>query len=44
MGDEATREVVAAGNNPKTSLAALDALEAPASAGQITFDAALVMG
>ncbi len=39
--DEATREVVAAGNNLKTSLAALDASEALASASQVTFDAAL---
>ncbi len=39
--DEATREVITAGNNLKTSLAALDASEALASASQITFDAAL---
>lgn len=39
--DEATREVVAAGNNLRTSLAALDASEALASASQTTFDAAL---
>jgi len=39
--DEATREVIAAGNNLKTSLAALEASEALASASQITFDAAL---
>jgi outer membrane protein TolC len=39
--DEGTREVVAAGNNLKTSLAALDASEALASASQLTFDAAL---
>ncbi len=41
MRDEATREVVAAGNNLKTSLSALGAAEALASATQITFDAAL---
>ena len=39
--DEATREVIAAGNNLKTSLAALEASDALASASQITFDAAL---
>lgn len=39
--DEATREVVSAGNNLKISLAALAASEALASASQITFDAAL---
>jgi outer membrane protein TolC len=39
--DEATREVIAAGNDLRTSLAALEASEALASAAQITFDAAL---
>ena len=39
--DEATREVVSAANRVRTSLSALDAAEALASAAQITFDAAL---
>jgi outer membrane protein TolC len=39
--DDATRQIVAAGNGVKTSLAALDASEALAAAAQITFDAAL---
>jgi outer membrane protein len=39
--DEATREIVGAGNRVRTSLSALDAADALASAAQITFDAAL---
>jgi len=39
--DEATREIVGAANRVRTSLAALDAADALASAAQITFDAAL---
>jgi outer membrane protein TolC len=39
--DEATRQIVAAGNGVKTSLATLDASEALAAAAQVTFDAAL---
>jgi outer membrane protein len=39
--DEATREIVGAANQVRTSLAALDAADALASAAQITFDAAL---
>jgi outer membrane protein TolC len=39
--DEATREIVAAANRVRTSLSALDAADALASAAQITFDAAL---
>jgi outer membrane protein len=39
--DEATREIVGAANQVRTSLAALDAADALASASQITFDAAL---
>jgi outer membrane protein TolC len=39
--DEATREVVGASNQVHTSLSALDAAHALASAAQITFDAAL---
>ena len=39
--DEATREIVAAANRVHTSLSALDAADALASAAQITFDAAL---
>ena len=39
--DEATREIVGAANRVRTSLSALDAAEALASAAQITFDAAL---
>ena len=39
--DEATREIVSAGNRVRTSLAALDAANSLASAAQITFDAAL---
>jgi outer membrane protein TolC len=39
--DDATREIVAAANRVHTSLSALDAAEALASAAQITFDAAL---
>jgi outer membrane protein len=39
--DEATREIVGASNQVHTSLSALDAAHALASAAQITFDAAL---
>jgi outer membrane protein TolC len=39
--DEATREIVGASNQVRTSLSALDAAAALASAAQITFDAAL---
>lgn len=39
--DEATRQIVSAGNAVSTSLAALDAANALAEAAQITFDAAL---
>ena len=39
--DEATREIVGAANRVRTSLSALDAADALASASQITFDAAL---
>jgi len=39
--DEATREIVGAGNRVRTSLSALDAADALAVAAQITFDAAL---
>ena len=39
--EDATREIVSAGNNVRTSLSALEASEALASASQITFDAAL---
>lgn len=39
--DEATREIVSAANRLRTSLSALDAAAALASAAQITFDAAL---
>jgi len=39
--DEATREIVGAGNRVQTSLSALDAAAALASAAQITFDASL---
>jgi outer membrane protein TolC len=39
--DEATREIVGASNRVRTSLSALDAADALASASQITFDAAL---
>jgi len=39
--DEATREIVSAGNRVRTSLSALDAANSLASAAQITFDAAL---
>jgi len=39
--DEATREIVGAANGVRTSLAALDAAAALASAAQITFDATL---
>jgi outer membrane protein len=39
--DEATREIVGATNRVRTSLSALDAADALASAAQITFDAAL---
>ena len=39
--DEATREIVAAANRVRTSLAALDAANALAAASQTTFDAAL---
>ncbi len=39
--DDATREIVAAGNGVKTSLAALSASRALASAAQTVFDAAL---
>jgi outer membrane protein len=39
--DEATREIVSAGNGVTTSLAALDASDALAAAAQVTFDAAL---
>ncbi len=39
--EDATREIVTAGNNVRTSLSALEASEALASASQITFDAAL---
>jgi outer membrane protein TolC len=39
--DEATREIVGAANRVRTSLSALDAADALASAAQITFDAAL---
>jgi len=38
--DEATREIVGAANRVRTSLSALDAADALASAAQITFDAA----
>jgi outer membrane protein len=39
--DEATREIVGSANRVRTSLSALGAADAPASASQITFDAAL---
>jgi outer membrane protein TolC len=39
--DEATREIVGAANRVRTSLSAVDAADALASAAQITFDAAL---
>jgi outer membrane protein TolC len=39
--DEATREIVSAGNRVRTSLAALDSANSLTSAAQITFDAAL---
>jgi len=39
--DEATREIVGAANRVRTSLSALDAADALASASRITFDAAL---
>ena len=39
--DDATREIVTAGNNVRTSLSALQASEALASASQVTFDASL---
>lgn len=39
--NEATRQIVAAKNGVKTSLSALDASEALATAAQVTFDAAL---
>jgi outer membrane protein len=39
--DEATREIVGAANRVRTSLSAVDASDALASASQITFDAAL---
>jgi outer membrane protein TolC len=39
--DEATREIVAAANRVRTSLSALNAADALASAAQITFDASL---
>lgn len=39
--DEATREIVGAANRVRTSLSAVDAADALASASQITFDAAL---
>ena len=39
--DEATREIVSAANRVRTSLSAVDAADALASAAQITFDAAL---
>jgi outer membrane protein len=39
--DEATREIVGAANRVRTSLSALDASDALASASQVTFDAAL---
>jgi len=39
--DEATREIVGAANRVRTSLSALDAADALASASQVTFDAAL---
>jgi outer membrane protein TolC len=39
--DEATRQIVSAGNGVKTSLAALEASNALAEAAQVTFDAAL---
>jgi outer membrane protein TolC len=39
--NEATRQIVAAKNGVKTSLSALDASDALATAAQVTFDAAL---
>ena len=39
--DDATREIVMAGNNVRTSLSAVQASDALASASQVTFDAAL---